>query len=320
MESNKNERTPQLPEAQSEEILETRQDIERTVRADEIENRAHVLKNHIMGLARLRRWYDAHGSDVGLVAPDGRPLKEDIEKALLRTGVLIQAEDPEELPEDIQRKLEEAAGLMDPELAASVKEILDPIEEALKKFREKIPKLEKNPNYLFEFKRGGAFRNDLMSAIHLMGPAASGHERIANNVWVLKNETATHFITDKRLAKKRQEMIERQIDEPGQEVRAAEHLARFELHEELREETQKLAEKDEGDLEIAKRMPGLMQGQLDLLLSGVAGQAKGLFDDQELELGETDADSMIAALDTLNRCLLCLIDIQRTKKVIPSLA
>jgi hypothetical protein len=73
-------------------------------------------------------------------------------------------------------------------------------------------------------------------------------------------------------------------------------------------------------MEIAKRMPGLMQGQLKLLHSGIASQVKGLFDNEDRELGETDADSMIIALYSLNRCLLALIDIGRSKKVIPTLA
>jgi hypothetical protein len=153
-----------------------------------------------------------------------------------------------------------------------------------------------------------------------MEKGLAAHCQIANSVWVLRNNAATHFLTDAKLVRKRLEITERNIVQPGLEADNMEYMAQFEMHDELRTEIIYLAEEGKRSMEIAKRMPGLMQGQLKLLHSGIASQVKGLFDNEDRELGETDADSMIIALYSLNRCLLALIDIGRSKKVIPTLA
>ena len=87
--------------------------------------------------------------------PRGTLSKFIIENSLLRTGALIQLEKPEDFPEDVQKKLEEAAALMDPNLAEAVKAVLDPVEKRLTEIKAKIADLEENPNYLLDFKMGG---------------------------------------------------------------------------------------------------------------------------------------------------------------------
>lgn len=312
----KKESQPSMPAVKAEAVDKARQKAEEALRAEK-ENKAHTLKSHVMALLLLQRWC----RQVGMVDSKGKNIEEDIKTALLRTGELIQVDDSEELSEDIQKRLEAAATLMSPEMAGEVKLILDPVEAKIEQMRAKIGDLESNPNYLMSFKLGGSLRDDITEALDLMRPGAEIHGRVlANNPWVLQQGAAPHFRGHDELQLKRMEIDKRMSDLLSRPVSVTEFEARYELTEELIKEIMDSAEKASEPFEIAQKMPALMSSQLNLLYNCISGQACNLFENQEYELGDTEAESLSTAIETLNECLLALIEIRKTKKTIPTLS
>lgn len=307
------EQTPVGPQAQEREVRKTREQAEEALRAEK-QNKAHALKSHVMGLGMLRQWHNEKGEVVGMVDANGRSLKAYIENSILRTGALIQAEDPEDLPPVIQQKLEEAAALMDPEMAEATKAVLDPVEERIAEIKEKIANLEENPNYLLDFKIGGSLRDEIAEVLQLMEPGRPVWEQLHNHEWVQENNARAHFLGS--MTKRMTDAM----DKPEAEIYSTQLIARFEFHEELRAEILELAAKGGEVLEIAKRMPALMADELNLLFNSIAGQIGAIYGMKDFELGETDAESMAVAVKTLNQCLAAMIDIGRTKKLIPTLS
>ena len=314
------DRVPVIAENHLDEARNARRRIRRAMLAER-ENQAVVLQGHVMGLTRLRRWYDGQGHVVGLADHTGRSLHMPIQQALTKMGSLIHVDDFIKLRENVQRRLREACDMMDPALIKDVKRVVDPVEEAILGLIEKITNLEKNPDYLFQFKRGGSLRGDLTKILLLMGRGEEVcSEDVKKNKWVLENDAAAHFPMDSEVdAKMNGINRSQQFNTVWGEV-IAEYMARFELQESMRAEILGMARRNRKPMKIAKRMPGLIVGHLDFLTHGIAAQSSDIFSDQTLELGKTDAESMCLALEAVNRCLLALIDIHRTKQVIPSLA
>jgi hypothetical protein len=314
------ERRPSVEEDKLEEVRKHRQKARRAlVRAKE--NRAQVLRSHVLGLVMLRRWRDGKGRSVGIVDHNGLRIQAPIQQALLRMGALTQVDDSMKLPENVQRRLMEACRIMDPALFSGVKKVINPVEEALSRLRGKVVDLEENPEYLFEFEKGGNLRGDLTEILLLMRSGKqTSSEILQTNPWVIAHNALAHFPADEEISRRMDLMNQEQ--EAGSEWgrTPTECLAQFLTQERMRSDILKKAANRKKPLNIAQRMPGLMAGNLDLMTHGIAGQTIDIFGDQDLELGETDAESMCIALDTVNRCLLALIDIRRTKQVIPSLA
>lgn len=287
----------------------------------ERENRAHVLRSHVWGLAMLRRWNDAQGRRVGLVDQNGMRLHTPIQQALFRMGILTQVDDSLGLRENIKRRLKEASSVLDPSIFEEARGVINPVEEALSDLRKNIVNVEKNPDYLFQFNRGGSLREDLARILQLMscnGDACA--ESIMKNPWVLEHGAFAYFPEGEEMRKRMRLIYREQNTNSSWERTASEYLARFELQEKMRGDVLKQASKKKKLMQIARRMPGLINGNLELLTSGIANQTINLFGNEAGELGETDAESMCVALDVVNRCLLALIDIRRTKQVVPSLA
>lgn len=302
-----------------EEARKNRQKVRRTF-VSERENRAHVLRSHVWGLAMLRRWRDGQGRNVGFVDHNGLRIQAPIQQALLRMGALTQVDDSLNLPENVERRLREACGLMDPAIFGEVKRVINPVEETLSDLKKKIVNLEENPDYLFQFQKGGSLRSELAEILQLMrNGRQTGSEVLQENPWVISSGALAHFPDGEELNRKMILINQEQESASEWEKIPTEYLAQFWMQENLRAEILRRAVKRKKPMQMARRMPGLIAGDFDLLNHGIAGQAIGLFGNQAEELGETDAESMCITLNIVNRCLLALIDIRRTKQVIPAL-
>ncbi len=314
------ESQPAMPAVKAEEAEKAREKAAELLQAQQ-ENKAHTIKSHVMGLVLLRRWMDSEGNDVGLVGPEGKPLRAELEKSLLRTGILVQPEQKEVLPEKLQKNLEKAAGMLPPDMSLATGAILRPIEKQLDEMTAKIADLETNPNYLLDFKRGGELRGDITQVLHLMNDTRGIYKsELATSDWVHQNNAAQYFSNLGTTSDKRYEMDTALREKYGEDIESvSEFAARAELNEEARSRIRQLAEQDGDPLEIARRMSALMGDQLQIMFNSISGQLTLLFDQESFELGDTDAESMLTAIHSLNNCIEALRDMRKTKEVIPTL-
>lgn len=288
----------------------TREEVEKMIE-EESQLWPEFFRSFIMAQADQLVWRDEAGQEVGFVSSEGENIRRFVENSLLRMStLLIQKE--EVLEPDVDEKLRSVSSKIDPASFSEAKAVLTEIERNLEALKQRVRDLGDYPDYLLAFRKGEDLRTDLNRSLRTMEKAGSF------DYLYLQQAAEEERITVDEVVRRVTELSNAEVEGFLQGT-GVEFRARFELHEERRAEILDLAA-HEGDKElIAKKMLGLTAGQLNILHNALAAQLLQLYSAEDFELGDTDAESFFTALDSLNKSLVALIDIKRTRQVIPGL-
>jgi hypothetical protein len=280
-----------------------------------------------------RTWLNEQGENVGLTTVDGLEIREQIEGDYMDACDLIYEVGIDECPEKLNATLTKASLELPEDLRTDFGQYLAGLQARIHIVRRRfIQGQEGEGMYNLGHKRTDGFTRDVSDILQFMQQGGQFDQSYFDqHPWSVENQVDFSLIDSSALSARVEEM---EAEFSGFQVSTMEPLARYEMTQRIRkavvEEAQKLheslkeirvqAEDGMGLTEIAKKMMVLIRSHNAMMYNGISAQKITTFDpSSDLELGETDAESLLILTDTWNKILLAERNTRRVLDTIPAL-